>query len=519
MNISSTGRLLSLLLIPIFSATTFSQMAGTLDAQFGAAGSTQVSFLTFQAECKAMAIQADGKSILGGQYLSGGLGNMAITRFNTNGTLDNTFGSSGKAIIPFNNSNVILAAVQVLSTGKIIIGGNSDGNPVIVRLNANGAVDNTFGASGQVSFDGDLVSLIDLVVVPGGKMVGCGIADQGSGKLFCAFRRNADGSADNTFGTNGFAYANIGAQPAVSRLAVQPDNKVLLTGTIYVAPRYDLALFRFNANGTPDSGFGANGLVASKLSTNNAYGLGNSIAVQQDGKIVVAGRIANAGPTVFVIARYNSNGVIDATFGTNGATTINFFNSVDEAKAVAVQSDGKIIVGGTALNGSNRVNAIARLTKTGAMDTGFGAGGKTTTAIGTKVFGDAMVLQADSKILLAGSATISNISQFSVARYHAGTVLSAASPDAGLDGLNVFPNPVQAGTQLQLRFNLKEGLNCQFQLLALDGRLITSYPRQLLSVGVQVLDLKIPETAPAGQLLLRAETEQGTQVVQVLVQH
>ncbi len=521
MNLLYRNRFFCLLLIPVFSLGLFSQAAGTLDTQFGTNGSVQLPFLTFPSDCRAMTVQTDGKIILAGQYLSGGLGNMALARFNSNGTIDNTFGASGKAIIPFNNGNVTVVAVRMLTGGKIMIGGNSDGKPVLVRLNANGTVDNTFGTSGQVAFDGDLNALVDLAVASDGKLVGCGIADQGAGKLFCALRRNADGSADNTFGTNGFAYVNVGGQPSVTRLAIQADGKVLLTGTVYTnaSTVYDLVLFRFNANGTPDAGFGTNGKVSSVLGVNSAYEQGNAIAVQLDGKIVVAGRIANAGPTVYVVVRYNANGSIDSGFGTSGSTKFGFYNSVDEAKAVAVQADGKIVVAGTVINGSNREIGLARLTKTGALDTGFGTAGKTTTAIGTKVFGDAMLLQSDSKILVAGSATVSNLSQYSVARYHAGSVTGIFEPTAGLERLEVFPNPAAPGSALQLRFELEENLSCRIQLLAIDGRLLTSYAPQNLTQGAQTLELLLPDNLPAGQLLLRVETERGVQAVPVLVRN
>ncbi|MBK6932511.1 MAG: hypothetical protein IPH12_17285 [Saprospirales bacterium] len=519
MNMSFPGRIPCFTLLLLLATNrALAQAPGTLDAAFGIAGIARITFLTYQSDCKAATLQTDGKIILAGQYLAGGLGNMAFVRLHTNGSPDNSFGSAGQAIIAFNNANVTVSAVCMAAGGKIVVGGNSNNLSTIVRLTSNGAADNTFGTSGMVSFDGDVTALTDLVVLPDGKMVGCGTADQGSGKLFCAFRRNADGSADNTFGVNGFAYANVGSQPTVTRLAVQPDGKVLLTGTVYsnMTTFYDLVLFRFNANGTPDNTFGANGKVVSVLSTNSAYELGNAIALQQDGKIVAAGRIANTTPAEFVVARYNANGVLDNTFGTNGAAKIDFYagaSALDEAKAVAIQSDGKIIVGGTALNGSTREMALARLTKTGALDAGFGTGGKTTTAIGTKVFGDAMVLQPDGKIVLAGTATVSSQNQFAAARYHVGAVLGTAEKNAGLKGLRVYPNPARPGETIALEFGLAQPGNCRCALISLDGRLLLQYPAQLLHGGNQLVELKIPEGMPSGQVVLRIETEAGTTAV------
>lgn len=507
-----SSTLLALLFLLAFRTGLDAQSPGTLDPTFGTNGIATTSFLTYASECKAMVAQNDGKIILGGQYLAAGQGNMAFARYNTNGTLDNGFGTAGKANIAFTNSNVTLAAVRLLSNGKILAAGNSDNKPTIVRLNANGTVDNSFGTSGVVNFDGGLVALSDMMVLPDGKIVGCGIADLGAGKLFAAFRRNADGSADNTFGTaNGFAYANIGNQPTLTRMAVQTDGKILLTGTVYTnaSTVYDLVLYRFTASGMPDTGFGTNGKVSSVLSTNSAYELGNAIAVQSDGKIVVAGRIANSGPTVFVIVRYNSNGSIDTGFGTNGSIKINYFNSLDEAKAVAIQSDGKILVAGTALNGSVRELALARLTGSGTLDNSFGTGGKTTTPIGTKVFGEAMTILPNGKIAVAGSATVSNLSQFAVARYFSGLAVGTAEQDAGFDGLQVYPNPVQAGETVTLRFKLDENKPCIFHLLGPDGRLIRAYTPQTLAAGEYQLFFDLPNGLPAGRYVLQAGTESG----------
>lgn len=510
---------LLLLIIGFLLGTALAQTPGTLDTNFGTNGSTQINFSIFQANCTAMALQSNGKILLAGQYTTNGIGYLAFTRLNSNGSLDDTFGTLGKVTLSINNTSVNVVSLHVLSNGKIVVGGNSDSKPAILRLNSDGTTDNTFGTSGLVQFDGDFSGLVDLVVLPNGKMVGCGIADQGNGKLFAACRRNADGSADASFGTNGFAYANIGLQPSMTRMAIQTDGKILLTGTVYDnTSKFDLALFRFNANGTTDTGFGTNGVVRSVLSTNQAYEQGNAIAQQTDGKIVVAGRIANSGPTVFVIVRYNANGSIDTGFGTNGSTKINYYNSLDEAKGVAIQGDGKIVVAGTALNGSVREIALARLNKNGTLDTGFGSGGKTTTGIGTKVFGDLMAVQPDNKILVAGSATVSNINRFSVARYFAGSVLGTTAPDAGLQKLELYPNPVASGQVLSLRFELEESRNIQVQLVSLDGRLLHTFSQQPLTAGDHTLEFSVPDGLPAGQALVRIETESGTRMIPVLLQ-
>ena len=511
MNNKIKNGLFGLLFIALTASVNHAQTPGSLDAQFGAAGVAQVAFSNFFSECRGMALQQDGKIVLAGTLLSGGNVSYAFSRLNTNGTPDNTFGTAGKASVPLNSGTASFSTVRTLSNGKIIAAGTLNSQPVLVRINANGTADNTFGTNGVLTFTGDMTGILDLVVLSTGKMVGCGLADQGSGKIFAVFRRNADGTADNTFGTNGFAYANVGNQPSLTRMAVQNDGKLVLTGTIYNTSKmeYDLILFRFTAAGVADNTFGTSGKVTTDLPTTQAYEQGNALAIQLDNKIVVAARVTNPSPVLYCIIRYSANGVLDNTFGTNGYTTVNFNSNFDEPKAIAVQSDGKIVVAGATLNGTVREFAIARLTKTGALDNTFDGDGKVTTVIGTKAFGEAIALQPDGKIVVAGYATVGGLSQFAATRYNAGTIVGTQDLTSGPGALEVFPNPVAAGAVCTLQLDLTEPQHCRVQLFGTDGRLLRAYPAQYLPAGRQKLTLELPEAVPAGQAILQVETETG----------
>lgn len=517
MNITTKIWLLGLILSILAFHTAFAQLPGSLDSQFGTNGVAQAAFLTNPSECRAMALQTDGKVILGGQYLTGGQGYMGFARFNTNGTPDAGFGTGGKSS-PFHDTTVNVAAIQVLSDGKILAAGTINGQPGILRMTAAGGADNTFGSGGVLKFDGSLSGIVDLKVLANGKMVGCGIADQGNGKLFAVFRLNANGTPDNTFDSDGFAYANIGAQPTLTRMAIQSDGKILLTGTVFSnTTKYDLALFRMNANGGPDNTFGANGLVTTYVSANTAYEQGNAVEVQWDGKIIVAGRITNGSVVSFYVVRYNTNGTPDNSFGTNGGITFSFNPTFDEAKAVAIQSDGKILVAGVTLNGANREFALARLTKNGVLDNTFGTGGKVTSVIGTKAWGEALALQSNGKIILGGYATVSNLSQFALARYNVGTVVGTQAADAGLHELRVFPNPAVAGTPVNLHLDLNRAQTCQFRLVGADGRLLQAYPAQFVAAGQQTLTLDLPAGLPAGRVILQVETGSGISATAIAI--
>ncbi|MBK8555465.1 MAG: T9SS type A sorting domain-containing protein [Lewinellaceae bacterium] len=489
----------------LFLSVTFSLLhaqGGSLDATFGTAGVVNTSFLNAPSDCRAMALQTNGKVVLAGTYTLGGFGNMAFARYNTNGTLDAGFGTAGTAVINF-TSAVSVSSVAVLGDGKILACGSSNSLPTLARLTAAGAADASFGTNGVITFDNDVISILDMRVLGNGKIVGCGLADQGSGKLFTVFRRNADGSADGTFGTNGFTYTDIGNLETLTRMALQTDGKILVTGTVYTnsSTQYDMVLVRYNANGSLDASFGTAGIANVTLAAGAAYEQGNCVAVQSDGKIVVGGRIANAGPTVFAIVRFNSNGTKDTGYGTNGVVTTNFNGIIDEPKAIALQSDGKaVVVGVSNLAGGVTAIAMARYTTAGALDNTFGTGGKVTTNIGNKSQGEAIVIQSDNKILVAGYATVNSLRQFAVCRYGAGTV-GIAPIDVSIDNISLFPNPVM-DARPNIFISLSDNARYDCTVSTIDGRVISRWSTGELSTGAHYIQVPFPADVSPGLYLV-----------------
>ena len=176
------------------------------------------------------------------------------------------------------------------------------------------------------------------------------------------------------------------------------------------------ATFTFAAPGDLDTGFGSGGKVNTPFgsSTDSA----SAVAIQSDGKIVVAGSSFNGANFDFALARYNTDGSLDASFGTNGKVTTDFSNRDDNAYAVAVQSNGKIVAVGRGSNGSNYDFALARYNTDGMLDASFGTGGKVMTPIGS---GDdiarAVAVQSDGRIVAAGRSAGSSKVDFAVVRY------------------------------------------------------------------------------------------------------
>ena len=179
----------------------------------------------------------------------------------------------------------------------------------------------------------------------------------------------------------------------------------------------DFALARYNADGSLDTSFDSDG----KLTT-NVYGndVAYAISIQSDGKIVVAGSSGNALSRSFSLARYNADGSLDSTFDSDGKLTTSF-GGFAYAYGVAIQSDGKIVVAGGVANDLSPTNsdfALARYNPDGSLDTTFDSDGKLTTNLGGIDYGRSIILQPDGRIIVAGYA----MNDFAVARYYPGTI-------------------------------------------------------------------------------------------------
>jgi uncharacterized delta-60 repeat protein len=166
---------------------------------------------------------------------------------------------------------------------------------------------------------------------------------------------------DTTFGSNGIVIQPIGSDDDLGKsLAIQPDGKILLGGYCSNGRNYDFCIARFNSDGTLDTSFGSSGKVI--LPIGSYYDYGHSLAIQPDGKILLGGRCSIRGYYDFCIARFNSNGTLDTTFGSSGKIIQPIGSSTDEGYSLAIQSDGKILLGGYCYNNSsgNRNFCIAR---------------------------------------------------------------------------------------------------------------------------------------------------------------
>ena len=232
-------------------------------------------------------------------------------------------------------------------------------------------------------------------------------------------RYNANGTPDTGFGAGGIVTTAVGSgYDYAHALVIKSDNKIVVAGSSSNGSKYNFALVGYNANGTLDTTFGTGGIVTTPVGSywNSAYALG----IQSDGKIVAAGYSVNGSNNNFALVRYTANGSLDTTFGTGGIVTTPIGSSDDKAYALGIQSSGKIVAAGGTFNGNNYNFALVRYNANGNLDTTFGKGGIVITAIGSDNSASALVIQPDSKIVAAGYARPGGSSygyDFALARY------------------------------------------------------------------------------------------------------
>ncbi|MBV9211216.1 MAG: VCBS repeat-containing protein, partial [Acidobacteria bacterium] len=295
-------------------------------------------------------------------------------------------------------------------------------------LAANVLLDYTFGTSGSVKTDLTGLSdfIRDMALQPDGKIVAVGGA-YGGNRVGVA-RYNPNGSLDASFGTGGIVTTAIPGQfsfGSAEAVALQADGKIVVagySGSSVTSTGYNYLLIRYNTNGSLDSSFGTNGIVTTDFNNNADYA--QDVFIQPDGKIIAVGRsyfINNEQYFDFSLARYNTDGSLDTSFGTGGKATANF-NYGDEGFCGALLPNGKILVGGLSRNvGTLDDVAVVRFNSDGSLDTSFGTSGRTTVEFFSSYdIATDLAVQADGKIVVVGS-TWSNESfyRMTVARFNA----------------------------------------------------------------------------------------------------
>ena len=400
--------------------------AGDLDPSFGTAGVRTIDWALENNQAHAILTQSDGKVVVAGQTDQGGssASDFFLMRLNPDGTSDTTFGNNGLVRTDFAGGEDDAIAIAIQSDGKIVaaglatVGGQKDFG--LVRYNTEGTLDASFGTGGKetIDFGGKNDEAFGVAIVPGGtgRIVVAGSAIVGSTADFGLVRLNPDGTLDTSFGTGGKVTTNFGFGVQAARAVnVLADGRIVVAGSALIGSDTDFAVARYLADGRLDTTFGGDGMSTTDFDLGND--VGTSLALQPDGKVLVAGTAMLGSQNAFGVARFDANGTLDTTFDGTGHKEVEFNSSNSTCYAMALQSDGRILLAGTAKIGSNDDFAATRLKADGSVDTSFGSGGGWTHDFG---YGDdsggAATLDAYGRILIAGTADILGDTDVAVVR-------------------------------------------------------------------------------------------------------
>jgi uncharacterized delta-60 repeat protein len=406
---------------------------GSLDPTFDTDGKALVDFNAEFEYGLSAALQADGKLLVAG-LIGIDIRAAALARFNPDGSLDSAFSGDGKLLTQVAGSEDVANAMALQPDGKLVVAGFSDRGAwdfALARFNPDGSLDNTFSGDGIVitQFGSDDSTIEALALQADGKIIAAGYVE-GFTTDFALARYNPDGTLDTSFDGDGWLTTDFAFGDDTARaVRLQADGKIVVAGHAYNSSN-DFALARYNANGSLDTAFDGDG----KLTTDFGGGtdLAFALALQADGKIVAAGEATVTSNIDFALARYNANGSLDTTFSSDGKLATDFSADYDHGSAVAIQADGKIIVAGYAYGAAMFDFALARYNPNGDLDTTFDSDGKLVTDFaGDMDLAAAIALQPNGKIVVVGNA-FSTSSDFALARYNPDGSLDLTFADDGL---------------------------------------------------------------------------------------
>ena len=408
---------LGLVCLLVLACTTAAHAAdGDLDRSFGKGG-RQITDLGALDQAAAIALAPGGKIVVAGTRLMPAKPSrdFAVARYNRNGSLDRSFSGDGIQTTDL-VENDLAYGVAIQRDGRIVVVGESwEVGTVLARYHTNGSLDPSFGTGGiQTAGFGPAR---DVAIQPDGKIVTAG----GSGD-FAVARFNADGSPDAGFSAGGLLGTGVAATGSgATSVTLAPGGRIVAAGAATAAAGrggLDIALARYKGDGGLDASFSADGTLTAGHAGVDDYP--NDLTVQRDGKLIAAGQVGLDG---FGLFRFNRDGSPDTTFGGDGLRTANVSAGSDAARGVALQPGGKIVVAG-----AGDGFTLARLRSSGSLDTSFSKDGKQTTTMSRGYdLATGIAVQPDCKIVVAGEAD----GDFALARYR-----SACPPGAAQGGLD-----------------------------------------------------------------------------------
>jgi uncharacterized delta-60 repeat protein len=377
-------------------------------------------------QAPAVALQPDGRIVAAGSTFGGDGEDFALARYTANGDLDPSFGRGGMVTTDFRGQDAA-QAVAVEPDGRIVAAGTTQGSGLgtgagdfaLARYDADGSLDPTFGTAGLVTTDAGGADAVDAIAVqPDGRIVAVGSTLGPSGGDLALARYEPDGSLDPSFGSGGIVTTDVGGEDQALAVALMPDGRIVVAGSSFGEAGGDFALARYNPDGSLDPAFGSGGVVRTDLGGGDDEAF--AVGVFGDGGVLAAGSTLN--PGVFpgggdlALARYGPDGRLDTAFGTGGTLTMDLGGS-DRALAVFTRRDGGALVAAATLTLTGGRVALVRLTADGGLDPRLAGTGSVVADFLPSSQPLAAALQPDRRLVVAGATFGPGAGDFALARY------------------------------------------------------------------------------------------------------
>ena len=474
--------------IILFNATSIFPQAGTLDATFGNGGIALTEFKD-RSEAYSVGVQSDNKIVVVGCLFDWVTSTkFLLVRYNSDGSLDSTFGINGISTTPIGYHSSYARSSIIQHDDKILVAGftfnNNDADFAVIRYKADGVLDSTFGINGisttPIGVSDD--EAFSIALQSDTNIIVAGSCFNGNDWDFGLIRYNPKGSVDSTFGINGTVITDFGlTNDEAKNIAIQVDGKILVAGFKNLS---DFALVRYDQNGNLDGIFGEDGIIITDIdsSSDRAY----SIALQND-KILLAGQTLVGKNWNFAVVRYNLNGTVDTTFAKKGFVITSIGDYSDLAYSMVVQKDKKILVTGNSYSEKTNDNfVLVRYNSDGSLDTTFGINGIVTTIIdSTKMDLARMVTLQNEKIIVIGYSPYSFGSPFIVVRYNgdskAVNVNYEGKQPASFILKQNYPNPFNPITTIT--FTMPQTELVTLKVFDILGKEITTLINEELNAG------------------------------------
>lgn len=498
------------ILLFLFSSLLVSAQAGTLDSLFDEDGKVQTNILGIGDLAYTLAIQADQKIVVAGISGSGANVTITVARYLPDGSLDEDFGGTGIVSIDYSATVDRAQSIAIQPDGKIVLGcestANLNTNFSAVRLLENGAPDPEFGTNGKATLDlgQNWESVSDVAIQPDGKIVLAGRVESATFSDFAVVRFTDAGLPDEDFGEGGRTITSLQDEDDAQNVIIQADGKIVVGGYSSVNAIGDYAMVRYLEDGTLDKFFGIGGKVITDVDDAGRSDLGFAMLLDRDNKLVQAGW---ANFTAFPltseigVVRYYENGDIDSTFAENGRFVLKLGENT-HIHTLVQQPDGKYLIGGDSDVEFAQKWIVVRLLNEGGFDPDFGEGGIALIDFnGSARALNGMALQQDGKIVVAGTDQAGN-NDFALARLKNDLMIGTKDLEEFM-GITLLPNPADHTVTIQTESAFE---NISLHIMNAKGEIISAKSNLHLTPNGEDVDVS---NLPEGIYFIWLENKEG----------